>query len=130
MQTGIACLLREMYIVIDTNAILYAAKAKLDIFEELKGNKLVIPSCVLGELKLLEKNAKKEVDRKAASLSLLILRKKAFLSPNLSPPADNAILDWAKEKGAAILTNDAELKSRAKALGIKVLWIKEKRICE
>jgi rRNA-processing protein FCF1 len=116
-----------MKIVIDTNALIYAAENKLDLFQLLKGNELIIPNLVLDELKLISTAAKKASDRKAAFLALKILEYSSFKIVYLIGQTDSAIVAYAKSEGAAVLTNDRALKKMLEKENVKVYHIRQKK---
>lgn len=119
-----------MKVVIDTNALIYAAENKIDLFGLLKGNKIIIPNLVLEELQLISKAAKKASDKKAAFLALKILENASFETVQLSGKTDAAIENFARAKDAAVLTNDLELEKKLAKAGIKVLHIRQKKYIE
>lgn len=119
-----------MLVVIDTNALVYAAENKIDLFQMLKGETIVIPNLVLEELQIISKSAVKASDKKAAFLALKILENAIFETANLSGHTDDAIVEFAKSEGASVLTNDLALKKKLKTAGIKVLTIKQKKYVE
>jgi len=116
-----------MRIVVDTNALIYAAENKIDLFLLLKGNKIIIPNLVLEELQIISKAAKKASDKKAAFLALKILECGAFEMVKLEGSTDKAILEFAKSRYASVLTNDLAFKKRLKQAGVKVLHIRQKK---
>ncbi|MEM4714313.1 MAG: PIN domain-containing protein [Candidatus Nanoarchaeia archaeon] len=117
-------------ILIDTNILLYAIKIKADLFEMLRSYEIVIPDLVFAELGMLTKVAKKKSDRDAAKAALSLLQTKIFEKPKLKGKTDEAIIDYAYKNNAAILTADKELELKAKEKGLKVLFLKKKRIIE
>ena len=119
-----------MKVVIDTNALVYAAENKIDLFSLLKGNKIIIPNLVLEELQIISKAAKKASDRKAAFLALKILENASFETVQLAGRTDAAIENFAKAKDAAVLTNDLALEKKLAKAGIKVLHIRQKKYIE
>lgn len=119
-----------MRIVIDTNALIYAAESKIDLFSLLKGNKIIIPNLVLEELQLISKAAAKASDKKAAFLALKIIENASFEAIQLSGKTDSAILKFAKAGDVAVLTNDAAFKKRLKQEGVKVLNIRQRKYVE
>lgn len=122
-----------MQIILDTNVLIYAAKNKLDIVEELKRKfglmGVYVPNLVINELKQLKGSGKK-TDREIADLALAILKQKKLPIVELQGPADEAIVDWAHANQAAVLTNDVELKFKAKELGLKVYHIRQGQFIE
>ena len=114
-----------MDVIIDTNALVYAAKLKVDVYELLKMHnyKPVIPSCVFLELKSLAGSAKKGADRAAAKLASQIVEKKVRVVDIGTGKADDLILKYAKKHKMKVLTNDRAFKTRLKAEGIDAVSI-------
>ncbi|MEM2873896.1 MAG: PIN domain-containing protein [Candidatus Nanoarchaeia archaeon] len=119
-----------MKIVIDTNALVYAAKNKIDLFTLLQNYEIIIPNLVLGELQLISKAAKKASDKKAAFLALKLLERATFKYVQLAGPTDKAIADFAKNEKACVLTNDLALKKRLAKENVKILHIRQKKYIE
>ena len=69
----------HMQVIWDTNALIYAARNKIDLVEELKRKfgliGVYVPNLVINELKQIKATGKK-VDRENADLALDILRHK------------------------------------------------------
>jgi len=127
-----------MKIIIDTNALLYAAKNKLDIFNSLRKKygptSIVLLESVERELKKLTIKAEKASDRQAASLAIRLIQKHIPF-PTVAPRkaienVDSTLLELAKDNGWAILTNDLELRNKAKRQGIKTFVIRQKKLIE
>lgn len=122
-----------MQIVIDTNALIYAAKEKLDVLSELKKmgfTKIVIPNEVLKELESIQNDKKqKGADKNAAKLALQIIKfsKVDTLHLGRGHP-DDKILEFAKAKDFAVLTNDSILKKRLKDESVPIFTISKKLI--
>ena len=119
-----------MKVIIDTNALVYAAENKLDLFALLKGYVIIIPNLVIEELQSLSRKARKASDRKAAFLALKLLEYAFFKIIELSGPVDKAIADYAQKESAAVLTADLALKKALAKAGIKVLHIRQKKYVE
>ena len=119
-----------MKVIIDTNALIYAVENKIDLFQLLKGNELIIPNLVLDELRFISKAAKKASDKKAAFLAIKILEFTSFEIIHLFGETDNAIAELAKSRDAAVLTNDLILKRKLAKSGVKVLHIRQKKLVE
>lgn len=119
-------------ILVDTNVWIYAAKNKVDVQQLLKKKFGIVgiyaPNVILKELEALNKNAEKGTDREAAKLALKLIKQKKIPQPKLAGTGDFAIINWAVENKGAVLTNDVELKIRLKALGVKVYYLRQKRL--
>ncbi len=123
-----------MEIVLDTNALIYAAKNKVDIQQILKQSfgltGVYVPNLVMDELKEISKSARRASDREAANLAYLIAKKKRLTEIKLYGPTDYAIAEYAAEKNAAVLTNDLRLKWILKERGVTVYHIKQRKLIE
>lgn len=118
-----------MDIVIDTNALIYAVKLKVDVYELLKMHnyKPIIPACVFFELKSLAGSAKKGADRAAAKLASQIVEKKVKVVDIGVGKADDLILKYAKNHKMKVLTNDREFKRRLKSIGVAAISISKSK---
>lgn len=123
-----------MEIILDTNALVYAAKNKVDIQQVLKQKfgliGIYVPNLVIKELKEIAKIAKKASDREAASVAYQIIKKKRLTELKLYGPTDYAIAEYAVEKKAGVLTNDLKLKWILRDKGVPVYHIKQKKLIE
>lgn len=123
-----------MEIVLDTNALMYAAKYKIDIIrvirEKLGLTGVYVPNLVVNELKNLSKTADKKADKDAAWLAYQMITKNKITEINLLGKADEAIMAYAVGHKAAVLTNDTILKFKLKQLGVKVYNIRQKKLVE
>jgi len=119
-----------MRVLIDTNALVYAAENKLQIFDLLRGKEVVIPSNVIAELRLIQSKGKKASDKKAAFIALKLLELSSYRSVELFGKTDKAIEEYAKENKVAVLTNDRMLKKALQKAGVKVLHIRQKKYIE
>tara|TARA_Y100000034_G_C6692015_1_gene304739 strand:- start:274 stop:651 length:378 start_codon:yes stop_codon:yes gene_type:complete len=106
-----------MKIILDTNFLIYCAKAKMDYVEELnnllnESIELVVPSQVIKELERLAIKAKKGKDKDASDLALKLLKnnKIEIVNPT-GKTVDNAIVNLAKENPKNIVcTLDREMR--------------------
>ena len=110
-----------MKILLDTNFILTCVKQKIDFFslaDELFDEKLiwVIPSEVLDELEQLsEKEGMRTEDKKAAGLSLKILRGHKLKEIKLKDKnVDRGLAEYANTNEIVLATLDRELKKKAR----------------
>jgi rRNA-processing protein FCF1 len=105
-------------IVLDANALLMPFQFKINLDKELKrlfGDVPVfVPSSVLGELgNALDKNAK---------AALTLARRYHIAETELS--GDDAVLDVARQRDGAVVTNDRELIRRLRAARIPVIRLR------
>jgi len=96
-------------IILDTNFVLTCIKQKIDFFEELVGNQILIPEQVLSELARLK--------TPNSGLALKLLEKNKFKKINLEKgkTTDNKIINYARENpGIIVATLDREIKNKIK----------------
>ncbi|MEM1578242.1 MAG: PIN domain-containing protein [Archaeoglobaceae archaeon] len=104
------------FLIFDTNALIYAVKNRFDLSEF----KIIVPKTVVEELRKLESELSGD-EKTAVKVALrLIESAKVFESGK----GDEGILEVAKRTGCRIITNDKELRKRAKKLGLAVGYIK------
>ena len=116
-----------MKVIVDTNALILSAKFGVDLFSELNRlgyEKVLVPGAVVKELKGLSNDLKGK-EKTAVSVSLSFLDRCEIVEGN--GIADDIILKLAKEKGAAVFTNDKKLKERLLKEGVVVVIIRQKR---
>lgn len=111
--------------IADTNALVYAAKQGIDFytFLERKGYTLVVPSCVIKELKSLASDAKKGKDKKAAKLAMQIASEKVEIKDIGKGHPDDLILKRAKGRKVLVVTNDKKFKHRLKQQGVAAVSV-------
>tara|TARA_Y100000034_G_scaffold126688_1_gene178296 strand:+ start:7899 stop:8273 length:375 start_codon:yes stop_codon:yes gene_type:complete len=115
-----------MKIVVDTNSLIYAVKGKFDLFSELKKtfSDIIIPKGVMKEMKVLSISAQRTSDKVAAKIAIQIVEhSKVKIIDIGNTHIDDRIVVYAKDNSCAVLTNDAELKSRLKNEKIPVFII-------
>ncbi len=121
-------------VILDTNFLVDIVRFKVDlgsIGELLPSRyKLLIPEAVEKELKKMKsKNAK-------AAIKLAKLRDLKIIKNHASVRgADNMIVSLAesmqdKKSKIAVATNDAELRKRLKALGVKTIYLRARKHLE
>jgi uncharacterized protein len=105
-------------VVLDTNALLmpFEVKINLDLaVADLLGDvRLVVPGPLIGELKHL--------DNKFSKAALMLARRYEIIQS--SEAGDNSVLDVALRTDGYILTNDKELRSRARKAGIPMIYLR------
>lgn len=125
----------EMQIVVDTNFWLIPGQFRVDIFaefERLCGQKsqVIAFSATVDELQKLTTTAKTASQRLAAKLGLqLITQKKVQIIPIDHGYADDAIVTFARtareqQQTIGVATQDQQLKSRLKPLGVSVIVLR------
>ncbi|MCK9323107.1 MAG: twitching motility protein PilT [Candidatus Methanomethylophilaceae archaeon] len=105
-------------VVLDTNALLmpFELKLNLDIMVNnvLGDAHMVVPEPLLGELKR-SKN-------KYAKVALALAKK--YEAIPTKQYGDNAVIEVALKTGGIVLTNDRELRSRLRILGVSLLYLR------
>lgn len=121
-----------MDVVLDTNAIMYAVKYKVDLTVALSSldfvkNEVIVPRSVIKELERLKKKGAKGSIKDNANLALQIIKAKEFKVKRLGDGhTDTVILDYAVKKPAAVVTNDAALRRKLKKAGVTTLAVRQK----
>jgi len=105
-------------VVLDTNALLmpFEIRINLDIaLADLLGDvRCVVPGPLIGELKHL--------DHKFSKAALELARKYEIVQTTLS--GDGAVIEAALSTGGYILTNDKDLRSKARKQNIPVIFLR------
>jgi len=113
-------------VLLDTNALLMPFEIKINIDLELKrllGEcEILVPGPVLGELK--------RSGSKHAKAALTLARK--YPIAETSVQGDEGILHLAQELDALVLTNDKELRSRLRGMGIGTIYLRSSKylVCD
>lgn len=118
-------------VVLDTNFLLIPFRFKINIFSELDylieiSHRYVMSSKTLEELKRIGRSIGK--DGMAARLALKMVgagKPKIEIIKN-EMGVDEWIVDYARENGAIVCTNDAKLRRRLKQFEVKVVAMKSK----
>lgn len=119
-----------MKIAIDTNIFIYAARFRIDLISQLKGNELFVPESVARELEKMGYGKTKNA--KASSLALAVLKKRLkdkkirLIISETIKNADNELIELGKH-GYAIVTHDRELIKNLKAAGCSFGYIRQKK---
>lgn len=106
-----------MKIILDTNFMIAPIDMKIDIFEELKGYELITIEECMQELRRIRP---KTVDFIKKNISVVQESLK-------SHEVDDKIIEFAAKHNAYIATSDKNLKAKAKALNIPVVFIRQKK---
>ena len=119
-------------VVIDTNFFMVPFQFNVDIITELEkvlpSYKLTTPSFVINELKGLKRNNKGKIRLNAnlalklANSSKVEIKDISLLENETVDTVDDALLRVSE----VLATNDMELKKRAKAKGITVVYLRQK----
>ena len=115
-----------MKIVLDTNALMAPVQSGVDIFSDLATldfDEFIVPSGVVRELERLASSGR-GADQNAARVAISLLDRCRIVETNGN--VDDAILMLATGTGAAVLTNDAELKARLLDNGVSVVYVRQR----
>ena len=121
----------RMKVLLDTNALMVPGQFGVDLFEgleELGFRELLVPRPVLRELAALACLAESRRDRTAARIGLALAGRCEILEA--SEEADDALVDLALKSGAAVFTNDKELKKKLSTRGVTVIHLRQRRRLE
>lgn len=117
-------------ILVDTNFLLIPVRFKVDIFDVSADavndlTELCVSSRVLDEIRHLKENAKPSFFR-----DLRMAETFAGMCTFIVDPSDNEVDDslvsLASREGMVLGTSDAELRQKARAAGVKVLYLRQK----
>lgn len=114
-------------VVLDTNALLMPYQFGINLEKELNRLlgicRIIVPRAAIEEIeRLAEKGG--ELGR-AAQLGLSIVKKRGFRLIESQSRGDDGILEIALKMDAAIVTNDKELKKKAKELKLPIIYLRE-----
>ena len=116
-------------VVIDTNFFMVPFQFNVDIITELEkvlpSYKLTTPSFVINELKGLKKNNKGKI-RLNANLALKLANSSKVEIKDISLLENETVDDALLRVSEVLATNDIELKKRAKAKGITIVYLRQK----
>ena len=116
-------------VVIDTNFFMVPFQFNVDIITELEkvlpSYKLTTPSFVINELKGLKRNNKGKT-RLNANLALKLANSSKVEIKDISLLENETVDDALLRVSEVLATNDIELKKRAKAKGITIVYLRQK----
>ena len=115
-----------MKIILDTNALMAPVQSGVDIFSDLATldfDEFIVPSGVVRELERLASSGR-GADQNAARVAISLLDRCRIVETDGN--VDDAILTLATGTGAAVLTNDAELKARLLDNGVSVVYVRQR----
>ncbi len=98
-------------IILDTNALIYSVKKRIDI-QRFSSDEIGVPSSVITELENLSSEIKE------AKLALKLIPRFKVLKVELS--GDRGIIEAATKYGGIVLTNDRELRKNLRGRDIRV----------
>ncbi|OYT61926.1 twitching motility protein PilT [Thermoplasmatales archaeon ex4484_30] len=113
-------------VVLDTNALMMPYQFGINIEKEINRLlgicRIIVPHTVVEEMERLAEEGG-ETGR-AAQLGLSIIRKRGFRLMETENRGDDGILETALKIDGAVVTNDKELKERAKELKLPVIYLR------
>lgn len=115
-------------IILDTNGLMIPGQFGVEILSELERlgfDSLIVPKPVVLELEKLSTEAR-GLDRRAARIALSLIKDKRFEILEAEGKVDDLIVDLAIKLGAAVLTNDIELKKRLCSKNVSVVYLRGK----
>lgn len=118
-------------VLLDTNALMVPGQFGLDVFEELERlgyHRFLVPRPVLREIEALAGLADSRRDRTAAGIGLKLASGCELVEA--SGEADDVLVGLALETGAAVFTNDKELKKKLSTRGVTVIHLRQRRYLE
>jgi rRNA-processing protein FCF1 len=125
--------MKKKEVFLDTNFLLVPLQFKLDIFSELERLmdyqlEITTGTPIITELKKITKNKGKKGMAAKFALKLIDVNKEHGKIKVLkgTMPADDWIVEHAKESGAIICTNDILLKKRLFGIKARVISLKSK----
>lgn len=113
-------------VILDTNALMMPYQFGINIEKELTRLlgicRIIVPRTVIEEMqKLVEQDG--ETSR-AAALGLSIIKKRGFRLMESEFKGDEGVIETAIKLDAAIVTNDRELKKKAKELRLSIIYLR------
>lgn len=113
-------------VILDTNALMLPYQFGINIEKELTRLlgmcRIIVPRTVIEEMqKLVEQDG--ETSR-AAALGLSIIKKRGFRLMESEFKGDEGVIETAIKLDAAIVTNDRELKKKAKELRLSIIYLR------
>ncbi len=121
----------RMKVLLDTNALMVPGQFRIDIFEELEAlgyRRFLVPRPVLNELEALASLAESRRDRAAARIGLALAGRCELVEA--AGEADQVLVDLALKAGAAVFTNDKELKKKLSTRCVTVIHLRQRRRLE
>lgn len=105
-------------VVLDTNALLMPFEMRINLDSEVRNVlgdvRFVVPGPLIGELKHL--------DNRHAKAALALARSREIVQTESS--GDDSVLEVAIREGAYVLTNDKELRRRARSYRIPLIYLR------
>jgi rRNA-processing protein FCF1 len=111
-------------VILDANALMIPYQEGINIERELARLlgicRIIVPSSVVEEMEMLA--SKDGTVGRAAKLGLSIIKKRGFRLMETSYKGDDGVLETALKMDGAVVTNDRELKRRAKEMKLPIIY--------
>jgi rRNA-processing protein FCF1 len=111
-----------MEVVLDTNALTLPYQFRIDVFEQAKN---LVPDAEFVTLKSVVDELRNIDDRRAGAMALKLIEANAVRIVDEPGETDSAILAYAQGAGAAVFTNDKELKKSCLKFKVPVIFMKK-----
>lgn len=121
----------ERPVILDTNFLLIPFQFKIDIFEGIerilaRSHYFVISSKTIKELKYIARGTNKDGRSARLAIKLIEANKNRIEIIENEEEVDLWIEKYATEKRAVVCTNDAQLRSKIKKEGLRVISLKNR----
>jgi rRNA-processing protein FCF1 len=122
----------KLKVIVDSNALFVPFQFRIDVFSELQrllGRRfeLVLLSAVKHELEVLAEKGSPKM-RRNACLALQFAERCRLVEAEAeaSTPVDDVVVEAAKKWGAAVFTNDKQLRKRLRDISVPVIYVRQK----
>ncbi len=121
-----------LQVILDSNALFAPFQFKIDVFDELerllnRRFELVLLSVVKRELEVLAERGAPKLHRDAACALRFAERLRLVeVEAAASALTDDVIVEVAREWGAAVFTNDKQLRGRLRDISVPVIYVRQK----
>ncbi|MCL4333098.1 MAG: PIN domain-containing protein [Candidatus Thermoplasmatota archaeon] len=106
-------------IILDTNALIYSIKQKIDL-KKFLDEEIAVPLSAIRELETLS-----EKDRNA---KLALQMSSRFRILEVESRGDRGIIEAASRYGGTVMTNDRELGKSLREMNVRVATISERKV--
>ncbi|HHL41500.1 MAG TPA: hypothetical protein ENJ36_02435 [Candidatus Bathyarchaeota archaeon] len=118
-------------ILCDTNFLLIPLRFGVDVFNETDDaindiTEFYVSTRVIDEIKLLKKTAKPSFEKELL-FALKMAELCTVIEDNSTGLVDDSLIDLAIEHDLIIGTSDSELRQKARAYGVKVVYLRQRR---
>ena len=120
----------KLKVIVDSNALFVPFQFRIDVFSELqrlldRRFELVLLSAVKHELEVLAEKGSPKM-RRNACLALQFAERCRLVEAEASTPVDHVVVEAAKKWGAAVFTNDKQLRKRLRDISVPVIYVRQK----